>query len=409
MPVLSPELQWLKSLVQKYYRENTVVPAYDVSKREFGYGTFKKIDARHASFETHHELNAFLRNQSPLFISASVSEFSSPGMQPIQNKGLVGSDLIYEFDADDVPTSCKQIHDSWFCVSCGMQGKGRVLKCTQCAKGTRVSEWVCSVCLDATKKQTLALSKILQDDFGFSENELHVNFSGSKGYHVHVRSPSIFSLPKSARIELMDYLSLHEFDLGSSGFSFDGKQYYCPSFASAQGHPKRVLAELVRLIEVGTESEWMLASGSSPRTIKSFLGNRLGWYKEVLSGILPALPGKKTEIFWNSVLASIVEELRSRLDRQTSGDIYKLIRVPDTIHGSTGFLAKSLSWSQLPGFDPFSDAIAFSKVSERKLYVHASPLIRIGEQTLDPLLEQEVSVPGSLAAYLVGWGAAELR
>ncbi len=409
----SNEIIWLRGLFQKYYAQHTLSLPYDASRREFGWGIEGKIDKRHVHIENNAEFNSFLRNQTPLFVSASVSEFMNPAIQPMEKKGLVGSDLIYEFDADDVPTSCKEKHDSWKCTSCGAIGKGRVKKCTTCGKGTALDEWVCNECVGATKTQTFSLLKVLQDDFGFDEKMLHVNFSGSKGYHVYVRSQSIFTLPKSARVELMDYLSMHEFDAQLAGFSFDGKAYRCPRYAKASGHAKRLLAELLRLVESGTEDEWVLISGSAPRSIRSYLGDvnkRKQWFQEIHSGYLPALPGKKTEAFWNAVLSALVEKLRLPIDRQTSGDIFKLIRVPDTLHGSTGLVAQTIPIAQLKDYNPFVDSAPFFMLPERKLLVDHAPQITIGKYTLDPVLEPaEMVVPGPLSVYLVGWGAATLR
>ena len=406
----SNEIVWLRGLFQKYYQQNTLSLPYDASRREFGYGIQGKIDKRHVSIVDESEFNAFLRNQTPLYVSASVSEFMNPAVQPMEKKGLVGSDLIYEFDADDVPTRCKEKHDRWKCISCTASGKGRVKKCTSCGKGTSLDEWVCDECVSATKEQTFSLLRVLRDDFGFDEKSLHINFSGSKGYHVHVRSKNIFTLPKSARVELMDYLSLHEFDAQLAGFSFDGKAYRCPKFSRATGHAKRLLSEILRLVEVGSEDEWVLLSNASPRSIRSYLSDRSQWYREILSGYLPALPGKKTEAFWNLVLQNIVEKIRLPIDRQTSGDIFKLIRVPDTLHGSTGLRSQTLSFDSLKDYNPFVDSAVFSTLNERKLLVDHAPMITIGKYTLDPVLEPtEMVVPGPLSVYLVGWGAAQLR
>ncbi len=409
MGITGNEFVWLKSLVRQFYEKNTIVPPYDISRREFGYGSIKKIDNRNMGFENGSELNAFLRNQSPLYLSASVSEFMNPAAQPISTKGLVGSDLIFEFDADDLRTDCKTVHDSWSCPHCGASGKGRLMKCTSCAKGTVLDEWVCEICLNETKKQTFSLVNVLQNDFGFVEKDIFINFSGSKGYHVHVRSPTIFSLPKSARAELANYLSLHEVDLSQLGFSFDGKLFRCPPLTHAHGHALRIVRAILQKIETATLEEWMVLSGLNPRTLTPFLEDRARLAKEVQSGVLPALPGKKTEPFWNSVLASIVDDQLLRVDKQVSTDIHRLIRVPNTIHGSTGLLARTISLSALKDFDPFSECVVFSFVPERKLLVHHSPKIRIGNETLDPLVESEVTVSGPMAAYLVGWGAASLR
>lgn len=403
------ESLWLKGLLRKYYAAHLVVPPYDVSKREFGFGNIKKIDSRHVGFESVQEMNQYLRNNLPLYFSGSISEYAFPSAQPMEKKQWLGSDLIYEFDADDLQTDCKQTHDSWKCTHCGAQGKGHLLKCTSCGKGVDLDEWTCDVCLHATKEKTKQLIKILQDDFQL--NGLHVNFSGSKGFHVHVRQKEIFSLQKHARIELMDYLSLHELDWPSLGFVFDGKQFRCPHFAQAKGNAQRVMQEILRLVEVGTEEEWFILTGMPMRALKSFLENRQRMYNELQHGTLPAVPGKstKTELFWNGILSSIAERLRLPIDRSTSGDIYKLLRVPDTVHGSTGFVAKSLSLETWEQFDPFSDAIAFSGEKERKIFVHQAPRIRIGSEILEPMQEKELVASAPVAVFLVGWGAAEIR
>ncbi len=403
------ERTWLKGLFHDYYVKHPVRTPYDVSRREFGHGSLKKIDARHVSFENLKELNAFLQNVSPLYFSASVSEFVNPSAQPMINKGLLGSDLIYEFDADDTPTDCKLVHDSWSCTNCAASGKGRVLKCTSCSHGTALEEWVCPTCVNATKVQTSSLLNVLRNDFGFGEKECSINFSGSKGYHVHVRSSAIFSLPKSGRVELMDYLSLHEWDAASAGFVFDGKQFHCPRFSSVHGHSQRLLSALLTALESAPVDEWMILSGSSPRTLKPFLEDRSRLVHDVTSGVLPPLPGKKTEAFWNNVLGVLVSRLQLKIDRQTSGDIFKLIRVPDTLHGSTGLVAQSVPLDALPSFDPFSEAVGFSSLPHRKVFVKSCPTLRMGDFTLDSVSEKEVTVPGAVAVYLVGWGAASLR
>ncbi len=408
MSLSGAEYVWVRGLMTAYYARNSVSLPYEASRREFGYGNKSKIDTRHVSFDSVSEFNQFLRNNTPLYVSASSAEYVNPGAQPMERKGLLGSDLIFEFDADDVQTDCKLVHDSWSCPSCNASGKGRLLKCTSCGKGTKVDEWVCEKCLEETKILTLKLLRILQSDFGFMEENLFINFSGSKGYHIHVRQKDIFSLPKSARVEFMDYLTLHEFDAPLQGFVFDGKQYHCPRFARAKGNVQRLLAEILRLIESGSETDWMLLSTENPRTLKSWLQNREQLFKEFHAGTLPALPGKKTEPFWNNVIASLVEKQRLPIDRQTSGDIFKLVRVPDTLHGSTGLLAKSLTSTQLRDFLPLRDAAVFPPEVKRKVFVTHAPTVSIGKETLDAVEQKEVELSSPLAAYLVGWGAARL-
>ena len=48
---------------------------------------------------------------------------------------------------------------------------------------------------------------MLENDFGFSADELHVFFSGHRGYHVHVEDEAVRSLDAMARKEIVDYVT----------------------------------------------------------------------------------------------------------------------------------------------------------------------------------------------------------
>jgi DNA primase small subunit len=403
------ERNWIQGLIRKYYSMNQISLPYDPARKEFGCGWDKKINTRHLGFDNEKEFNYYLQNKTPLYISASVGDFLKPSFQPMSRKGLLGADLIYEFDADDFQTPCKEEHDRWKCGHCYTEGKGHVLKCTNCGKGTNVEEWVCEKCLKEAKVQTKKLVAVLLDDFGFEKEEIFLNFSGGKGYHIHVRSKKTFELSKEARVELMDYLSWHDFDPALHGFVFDGKLFHAPLLSNAKGNTKRLLEKVMEHVEKADETDWAVLSGTAPRIIRNWLENKEQLLSELSSGIMPALPGKKTEKFWNTVLANLAEELKSPFDRQTSGDIHKLIRIPDTIHGSTGLLAKTISLEGLDSFDPLADTAAFSSDSKRKVFVSRSPKIRIGLEVLEPIENEEKELPASLAVYLIGNGAAELR
>ncbi len=60
---------------------------------------------------------------------------------------------------------------------------------------------------------------MLENDFGFSSDELHVFFSGHRGYHVHVEDEAVRSLDAMARKEIVDYVM----GLGLAILDKDGK------------------------------------------------------------------------------------------------------------------------------------------------------------------------------------------
>ena len=68
--------------------------------------------------------------------------------------------------------------------------------------------------------ETSKLIDMLENDFGFSQNELHVYFSGHRGYHVHIENESVRSLDAMARKEIVDYVT----GLGIAILDKDAKQ-----------------------------------------------------------------------------------------------------------------------------------------------------------------------------------------
>ena len=62
--------------------------------------------------------------------------------------------------------------------------------------------------MEYIREQTFRLvNDVLLGDFGLDEKDLLITFSGGRGYHVHVRTPSVLSLPSGARRELSDYMT----------------------------------------------------------------------------------------------------------------------------------------------------------------------------------------------------------
>ena len=202
--------EFLKNEFSEFYNKTFIRQPPMIEKREFGIGNFfEKIYKRHISFSSYEELNAFLRKEAPLYISFSGSYYEKPSATPMSNKHRIGADLYYEIDADDLATECKQQHDLWFCEACQASGNGRPKCCVECgSKKLKYQEWVCPECLNEAKKELYKLIKILENEFGIFE-EYQINFSGHKGYHLHIRNPCIKNLSKEARQELLDYITLH--------------------------------------------------------------------------------------------------------------------------------------------------------------------------------------------------------
>ena len=399
-------IDFLRKKFSSFYRENFIDSVPEIESREFGYGEFgKKIIARHYAFDSAKEFNSFLREKTPFFVSYSPALYEFPDRRPMERKKYLKSDIIYEFDADDLKTECKQKHDSWKCRECKTEGKGLLERCPSCGSSVETTEWVCDECLEATKKQTLKLINFLEDDFDFTEG-ISVNFSGGKGFHLHLRSEKIQRLNANARIELVDFLTAHEIDLEQLGFVYSHKKMLCPKEPTSFGWSKKILSSLTNLIE-NNEAEKIAALGNvRVSTIKKILEKKELILKGMKNGFLfPVTVTSKK--FWQLLLSSLIEKEKLFLDRQTSVDLVKIIRVPDTIHGSTGLQAKEFSREELNEFNPLKESIIFS-TNPIKVFVRKTPKFLLGGESFGPFNEQETELPEFAAVYLMARNSAEL-
>ena len=118
-----------------------------------------------------------------------------------------------------------------------------------------------------------------------------------------------------------------------------------------------------------------------------------------------------TKKFWGSFLPKAIDEAKiemyvNDIDRQTSVDINKIIRVPNTIHGSTGLLAKTVEFSALGGFDPLKESVVLPE-TEMKLLNATSPEFFLAGKKFGPFNNGDVSLPSYAAFFLLARGAAK--
>jgi len=410
------EESFIKKHFQGFYRQNEVQGPPEIETREFGFGVFgRKIANRHLSFESKPKFNNFLREQVPLFVSYSSALYRHPSKRPMEEKGLFAADLVYEFDADDLQgLKCGRKHDSWSCPKCGKQGNGPQQTCDECMTPLKVEQWFCPDCIEGAKEKVFSLLDFLENDFGFSEG-LAINFSGRAGFHVHVRSEAVRQLSNPARVELIDYLTAR----GLNIFSHFKKEETFFSFRGLKdkaGWPQRILSELVALLEEGDAEKIAVMGGTSLPMAKRLVKEK----GLILSSIrerntIPSIFGRvsstgesKSDRFWQGFLNTIVEKI-APIDRQTSIDLNKIVRVPDTLHGETGLVSTNLTREALKEYNPFDEATAFDKNASEKVFINKAPSFYLLGEMFGPFEKEEAELPLPAAIFLVAKGSATLR
>ena len=209
----------------EYYRENieSIQPPTSLEKREFAVLLLKeRAMLRHRGFKNVEILRDFLQSVVSSDVYYSSSYYEKPDAEEMDAKGWIGADLIFDIDADHIPTACDKRHDVWACKSCGTPGRGpKPEKCPKCQlqKFSDIS-WPCEICLEYAKEETMKLIDMLEEDFGFSSNEMILAFSGHRGYHVHIEDEAVRTLDSMSRKEIVDYLMGIGLDPTLKGFNF---------------------------------------------------------------------------------------------------------------------------------------------------------------------------------------------
>jgi DNA primase catalytic subunit len=86
-------------------------------------------------------------------------------------------------------------------------------------------------------------------------------------------------------------------------------------------------------------------------------------------------------------------------DKMVTIDTSRLIRLPDSIHGGSGLLAKTVI--DLEKFDPLTDALAFGKNPMKITIRRKVPVFDLGGEKLGPFEEGVIEVPEYAGMYLL--------
>jgi len=407
---LSNEKHFLKAIFSAYYKRATVPPPKHVERREFGFILFDREGMiRHLYFKSGKSLNEFLRREVPLHAYFSSAYYEMPNAEDMDSKGWLGADLVFDIDADHIPTPCKEEHDRWVCLDCGYSSVGMAPEsCPQCkSKRLKAETWLCELCLEVAKNETLKLVEdFLVADLGLSISEMTFNFSGHRGYHVHVHSEVVRELSQEARREITDYVrgvgilpKLHGF---SRAFMSSG-----PPDLADPGWRGRLARGLYDFISRASAEELrkVVRRGKAAKLIVEHRDEVL----RSLESTPPRWPAVKgvSVLTWSRIASHVAKLQGSFIDERVTTDIKRLMRLPETIHGKTGFRVKLLSFSELERFNPLVDAVVFRR-GEVKVHVEHAPEFTVAGEVFGPYEDATLTLPMPAAVYLLCKGAASL-
>ncbi|MCL5007985.1 MAG: hypothetical protein M1562_01915 [Candidatus Marsarchaeota archaeon] len=368
--------RFAKACFSRYYK-STNISINHAEKREFGFGNFeKKIMFRHISFKDNDHLLRYIREHAPPFISYSPSLYKFPDARPMERKVWEGSELVFDIDSNDLELSCQK-------------GHGR--------------SWVCDNCQSAVKAETLKLiEEFLIPDFGFSKDEIKVNFSGNRGYHIHVTAKNISDLGSDQRKEISDYISGRDISIremfptiGKRSARLEGPKPNDPGWGG------RIANGMIIALNSGIPA--LRSLGMGKREAELMYGNRTNVILGITNGNWDKVSIPKKEEFWTGVVNTMTIKQSDSIDGNVTSSVYHLLRMPNTLHGDTALLSRPISSiHRLGEFEPMRHAVVFKKGEEEVELIRDAPTLYMNGMTFGPYKSGAKQViPTYAALYLI--------
>ena len=372
---------FLRDKFKEYYGAAKITLPPRFTAREWGFLNWGGgIMNRHVKFSTTNEINNYLKKTAPAHSYHSVAYYEEPGSKLMAEKKWQGADLIFDLDADHLP-EMEEVK------------KGKI---------------TFSKLMDYIREQTYRLvHDVLLGDFGLDEKDMLITFSGGRGYHVHVRTPSVLSLPSGARRELSDYMT-------GKGLNLDNiliDAGYTKEFAiRGKGIERKHLD--VKKLPPSYSKGW---SGIVSRKINSIFDNLRLQKGEDLISKLKELRLEKININYKNsnedIFNNIAKKHQKNLvriavkeaaifpDEPVTGDVHRLIRLPGSLHGGSGLRVTTMTSKELEDFDPMTKAIAFGDelVKIRSIVKHPVSMGNIAKLMPETIVE----VPEKAAIYFM--------
>lgn len=391
--------RFLYSNFRRYYRENHPIMPDRFTRREFGFMFYDKTFVqRHISFKSPQNLYSFMQSQVPAHSYYSTSYYRKPEAPQMDDKGWMGAELIFDLDADHL-------------------------------EGAREMTYA-EMLLQIRNEMETLVDRFLLGDLGFSEDQVHITFSGGRGYHAHVRTPDVMGLGTHERRELVDYITCSGLDM----------EWVFPRSKVAVGQQNvggatRVNVAKDRLLPPKDSGGWR---GMMRRSLETVIDDVIGLEPKELKKMYPSIkgsanktivetaeilrknrnaiferdtmamiPSTKQEFLMKIMTEDVAPSLAGEVDEPVTADIKRLIRLPGSVHGKSGLRVTPITRDELSDFDPLQMAVPETYTDDPVKITMRRPaeLDMLGQHFK---LEGETEVPEFAAVFLIGRKMADI-
>jgi len=379
-------LSFLKNRFKEYYEKNKIVLPYRFGKREFAFIFFKgKGMYRHLSFTRKKNIDRFVIDKSPAHAYYSTAYYQKPDAPTMQEKKWMGAELIFDLDSDHLPNAEKLSYEQQ---------------------------------LKLVKIEFIKLVEdFLMKDFGFEEQFIDLYFSGGRGYHCHVNDPKILNLDSNERREIVDYITGRDIidsyvfhdetttktTIGNRTFA-SGKTLKMPS-PDEPGWKGRISKGIIDIVEeiINNDNpkqklkQYGVSDKTADKLLKDFSDDRI---KRIKQGKLDQTSTIRRFFLNNALRKTAVSMVSGETDEPVTCDVKRLIRLPGSLHGKTGFKVVNTPIDTLKNFEPLNDAVVLPN-DMVKIDLKEKTNIKIKNE--EYALEEGIhEIPTYLAVYLIG-------
>ncbi len=374
---------YLRGRFGDYYRRTDPTPPPDAADREWGYVPWTEEPGatyvRHNSLLDLGNLGAFLARERPRHVYFSAGRYETPGASTMSGKSWRSSDLVFDLDADHLPAT---------------------------APGDSYREM-----LAECKTALVRLLDFLESDFAF-EN-LTVAFSGSRGYHVHVRDDAVQQLERDARREIVDYVRGIGLDPDGLVRTEMRGNVTVRVLPTGGGWGRRVHERLLAFVDEleGVDREAALArlrelEGIGEERAGTVYGAIQHNREAIERGNLEA-GGVGLRTLVDSLVGEVVAEQNAPIDEPVTTDTNRLIRLPGSLHGGSGLAVRRIPREQVGEFDPLVEGVPETfRGHDIAIEVTDGGTVELGGDRFT-LQEREHTVPEYLGVFLMCRGRAE--
>ena len=380
---------YLRGRFGDYYADADLSVPPEPSAREWGHIPYTESEGttmvRHRSLldmgGDAQSVREFLEREAPRHAYFSAARYDDPADRTMAEKGWRGADLVFDLDADHLP-------------------------------GVDEAEASYAEMLRECKNALQRLLDLLREDFGFDDDDLLIVFSGGRGYHVHVRNDALLELDSEARREIVDYVRAVDLDRDGLIRTVSRQGTTRRELKTGGGWGRRVHRELVEFVAELREMD--REDAMDELTAFDGIGDgRAGTILDAVERNPAAIregnveaggPGLRKLV--EALTAQVVGNETAPIDEPVTTDVRRLIRLPGTLHGGTGFVVQPIEPGDLDAFDPLSDAVADRFRGQRIMVDVTEPgPVDVGAETaMDPGPQ---SVEEYVGVFLMARGRAE--